>query len=254
MSPTPFDHLFVLLLLVVQPAFGAWQFRRLKARLAAGEQEVRVRQYRTIMVEELLLVGIVAALWATFERPWTALAPETPAAWEPWGPWIGWTLAGIVCVLLVVQVFAVARSGEGRARVREQLEGLDPFLPHDERELRTFRVLSVSAGIGEEIVFRGFALAWATAAAAGLGLGVGASLWVAALGSSVLFGLVHAYQGPAGIVRTGATGLGLAGLALATGGLLAPIVVHAVLDLASGQAAFLALREEAPDEVETASA
>ena len=60
---------------------------------------------------------------------------------------------------------------------------------------------------------------------------------------AALFGLAHAYQGPGGIVKTGGIGLVLAGLAIATGGLLAPMLVHAAVDLSSGQVAYLVLGE-----------
>lgn len=72
------------------------------------------------------------------------------------------------------------------------------------------------------------------------------SRWVAPplaiLGSVVLFGLAHAYQGPRGMARTGAIGLVLAGLYAATGTLLAPMALHTVLDVTSGTLGYLALK------------
>lgn len=240
MSPTIADHLFALCLALPLPLLGVWQFRRLKARLAAGEPDVRLRHYRAILLEEVLLTGAVLALWLAFDRPWERLAP-TPPTDGAWIVWTGWAVTVLVCVLLVVQTVALARSEEGLAAARRQLEPLAQFLPHTVRELRSFRVLSVAAGVGEEVVFRGFALAWTASLAAGaLGMGPLAALGVAAAGSSVLFGAAHAYQGPAGIVKTGLVGLFLAGVAVATGGLAAPMLLHAVLDLTSGQTAYLA--------------
>jgi membrane protease YdiL (CAAX protease family) len=49
--------------------------------------------------------------------------------------------------------------------------------------------------------------------------------------AAVLFGLVHYYQGLPGILVTGFLGLVLCGLYVATGTLLVPIVVHALIDL-----------------------
>jgi membrane protease YdiL (CAAX protease family) len=241
-SPTILDHLFALLLVLSLPLLGAWQLRRLRARLAAGEPDVRVRQYRTVIVEEILLAGAVAALWVAYDRPWSALAPATPTGWPDWVRWAGWGAAAGICLLLVAQAAALVRNPEGLAAARRQLERVADFLPHTRRELGVFQILSLAAGVGEEIVFRGFAMPWLAAVAAGAGLGGGAALWAAAIGSSVMFGLAHSYQGAAGAVRTGAVGLGLAGLAVATGGLLAPMLVHSVVDLTSGRIAWLALR------------
>jgi membrane protease YdiL (CAAX protease family) len=57
-----------------------------------------------------------------------------------------------------------------------------------------------------------------------------------------MFGLGHAYQGAAGIVRTGIVGLLFAGAYVGTGSLLAPMLLHVVIDATSGMIAYLALR------------
>jgi uncharacterized protein len=85
------------------------------------------------------------------------------------------------------------------------------------RDLRPadIALISVAAGAGEEILFRG-------AVQADFGLIV----------ASLLFGAVHI--GGSGTIVFGAwaalMGLGLGWLAIATGGLMAPIVAHAVYD------------------------
>lgn len=241
MNPTIADHLLGLLLAVPLPLVGVWQFRRLKARLAAGERGVRLSHYRAVLAEEVLLTGTVLALWLLLGRPWDRLAPTTPIS-GAWLVWVGWAVTAVACVLLVVQTVALARSEEGLADARRQLEPMAEFLPHTRRELKSFRLLSVAAGVGEEVVFRGFALAWlASLASSGFGLDPAAALTAGVAGSSALFGLAHAYQGPSGIVKTALLGLFFAGVAVATGGLAAPMLLHAVVDLTSGQAAFLAL-------------
>jgi hypothetical protein len=56
--------------------------------------------------------------------------------------------------------------------------------------------------------------------------------WIAAIVvSSVVFGLLHMYQGLSGMIATGLTGLVLGWLYLATGrNLWAPIIAHGVMD------------------------
>lgn len=240
MNLTILDHLFGLLLALALPLLGAWQFRRLEARLAAGEADVRIGQYRAVVVEEVLATGAVLALWLTLDRPWELLAPAAPVSWS-WLGAAGWAATAVLGGLLLVQAVALGRDEGALAPARRQMEPMAAFLPHTRRELRGFRVLSVTAGVGEEVVFRGFSMAWLAALASSVaGLGPGAALGTAMLGSSVLFGLAHAYQGTAGIVKTGAVGLILAAVAVATGGLLAPVLLHVVVDLTSGQVAYLA--------------
>ena len=58
--------------------------------------------------------------------------------------------------------------------------------------------LSITAGVVEEIVYRGFVLWY---------LANFMPLWAALLLSSVFFGLGHSYQGKSGALRTGLVGL-----------------------------------------------
>ena len=85
-------------------------------------------------------------------------------------------------------------------------------------------VLPVIA-VFEEALFRG-ALVGAFA------VGLAADPWLLAVGSSVAFGLGHGAQGRLGVVVTGALGLGLAGLFVATGSLIVPVVAHYVVNAA----------------------
>jgi hypothetical protein len=81
-------------------------------------------------------------------------------------------------------------------------------------------LISIVAGIGEELLFRGVVqpllINW---------LGIGAGLTSA----SVIFGLLHSIT-PAYAVLATAIGAYFGWLAIATGGLLAPIVAHALYD------------------------
>jgi hypothetical protein len=98
----------------------------------------------------------------------------------------------------------------------------------DERQLAMSLLLSwTTAAFAEETVYRG----WITARLAELGL-FSTRAWIAAIVvSSVVFGLLHMYQGLSGMIATGLTGLVLGWLYLATGrNLWAPIIAHGVMD------------------------
>lgn len=100
------------------------------------------------------------------------------------------------------------------------------LIPRTARERRLFAGLSVMAGVGEEIVFRGFLLAVLIPA-----LG---DPWIALLVSSLAFGVLHAYQGTWGVVRTGLLG-GLFGVSILLDGTLWPaVIVHVLYDWHGG--------------------
>ena len=100
------------------------------------------------------------------------------------------------------------------------------LIPRTSREKRLFAGLSVIAGFGEEVAYRGYLLSTLEL--------LGLSPWIAAILSSAAFGLLHAYQGAAGIVRTGLTGLLLVLPVFATGSLIPSILAHACINLIAG--------------------
>jgi membrane protease YdiL (CAAX protease family) len=96
--------------------------------------------------------------------------------------------------------------------------------------------LSITAGFCEELIYRGFVV-WALAPALGL--------YGAAATSVIIFGISHMYQGRAGTIRATLTGAVLAALALATHSVIPGMVLHAIVDLASGYTAYTLLAETA---------
>lgn len=139
----------------------------------------------------------------------------------------------LACALLIAQVAAIRGNETGLSAARRQMTSIEGVLPHTPGELKLFLALSVAAGVGEEIVFRGYLLAYFGGLVGPTG---------AVLASTLLFGWGHLYQGAAGIVRTGIVGLLYAGAYVVTGSLLAPMLLHVVMDAASGMVAYLALR------------
>ena len=109
------------------------------------------------------------------------------------------------------------------------------MLPRTRRDLRHFIGLSITAGIVEEIVYRGFVLWY---------LGLFMPLWAAVVVSSVAFGLGHSYQGARGGLRCGLIGLVFAIFYIVTGSIWLPIIGHAILDILQGMSVIEILRKD----------
>ena len=134
---------------------------------------------------------------------------------------VGWALVVVVAGLGLMLGFRVL----GDALGAKESETLLQLLPRTTGERLGFAALSVIAGLGEEIVFRGYALS----ALAGV-TGVAA----AGVVTSLAFGVLHAYQGALGVVRTAALGGLLAWSFVAAGSIWPVVTAHAVLDLLGG--------------------
>ncbi len=103
---------------------------------------------------------------------------------------------------------------------------LAQLLPRTSTERRLFAGLSVLAGFGEEVVFRGFLFA---VLAPALG-----SVWITLVVSSLAFGVLHVYQGAFGILRTASLGALLGASVILDGSLWPAVIVHILIDLAGG--------------------
>ncbi|MEV1168877.1 CPBP family intramembrane glutamic endopeptidase [Nonomuraea sp. NPDC049784] len=94
------------------------------------------------------------------------------------------------------------------------------------KDLPVVLSLVVTAGVAEELFYRGFLIALF----AGL---LDLPTWTAVAISSIAFAFAHLYQGVQGMLRTGVIGVVLAIIYLSSGSLFVPIVLHLWLDLMS---------------------
>ena len=108
----------------------------------------------------------------------------------------------------------------------EETRLVHQLMPVTSGEKWLFAGLSLCAGFGEEIAYRGYAL---TAVV----LATGSPAFALML-TSATFGVLHAYQGSIGLVRTGVIGLIMGAAFLHTGNLWPPILAHALIDLVAG--------------------
>lgn len=221
--PALFDHLLVAVLVFVLPIRGAWEYRRLVRRVRAGVPEARAREYRSTMLLQWALAVLVVAAWLAAGRPADVLGLVLPGGT---GALAGAVVTALGIALLYAQWRAVSRMDEkGLDALRAQMASVADFLPRTSKEATLFRRLSVTAGICEEVVYRGY-LIWYIAAFVGT--------WPAAFLAAAAFGVLHLYQGLTGVLKTGATGLVMAVLYVASGTLLWPMILHAAVDLHGG--------------------
>jgi uncharacterized protein len=171
-----------------------------------------------------LYVMSSATLWVlAFLAVWAAQASRFPAAtigFDRIGtrPFIAWTVFGLGAAALLMAITKLMRLPESAA--------LEHLLPRSIKERIVFVGAAITAGITEEIVFRGFLIS-------ALAL-VLPNVWLAALVSSIVFGMLHAYQGWIGMGRTAVLGFALAVPFLLTSSIMPSIVAHIVIDLIGG--------------------
>jgi membrane protease YdiL (CAAX protease family) len=216
------DHLLAVLFAVGLPAWGYLSFPRVRRRLAADEPGVRIRLYRRTITWQWMATALVIGLWLGLGRSPGALGLRLPAGL---GGWIGLGVAALVMGLMTQQALSLRARPDLHAEVFTQLDQAAPFLPRTTAETSWFFGTALTAGICEEVMFRGFLLSYAAVA-----LGP----WGAVFGTSLAFGIGHLYQGRTGAIKTAIAGLVFGTLLVTTGSLLAPMILHAFIDVHGG--------------------
>ncbi len=181
------------------------------------------------LVSSLGIVAAVLLAWVGLRlrrSSWRALGLARPRSW-PRTVALSFVAAvgTITAVVLLVQPIVRALSSLPPDASRfDALRGNLPLL------LVSLVGVWVTAAFGEEMLVRGFLMNRLADLCGQTKLG-----WtLALLASSGLFGLQHFYQGPAGMLQTGAVGLLFGGIYLAVGrNLWVTILAHGYIDTLS---------------------
>jgi membrane protease YdiL (CAAX protease family) len=208
--------LYLFVVLVAAPVV-AWRLA------ASGVLRLTPREvvYRSGMTTSWFLALAGATVLWMEQGP----APGTVGlTWMPAVSGVLWSAGTLAVLLAGMGAFSLLSRLLGQTESPDLLH----LIPATRRERWLFAGLSVSAGITEEFIYRGIALAalgdlpWVQ--------GHGGP-WLAAAVVAAAFGLGHGYQDAIGMVRAGVLGFLLAVPVLITGSLLPGMAAHAALDL-----------------------
>jgi uncharacterized protein len=221
-SPMPLDFWLIFLVLgLVIPWRGYARMRELMALPEVTSRD-RVKMYMATILFQWILTALVA--WRAFARGLSLRE-------------LGVHGAASVSLLAVTFIGAALIAAAHWANVRRMARSEHPNLerlrelasrlfPRSTSELTLFVLLSITAGICEEFLFRGFVMAAL--------FRVGLATWLAVLLSSAMFGVAHLYQGKGGSLGTGVLGTLFALVRIANDSLLPAVVWHTALDIVAG--------------------
>ena len=235
----PIDHVFVLVLVVAQPVLAAVSYRRYLHRIELGQPGNHIAVYRETLATEWLAFAVLMTAWYFLGRPVADLGFVSPGGIRFY---IGIIPVAALCGFFAWQWrIASKMTVDQKATQIEALGDLVHLLPRDQREYRHFFGLSITAGIVEEVIYRGFAIWY---------LAHFIPLWGAVVVSSMIFGLGHSYQGVAGMARTGLVGCGSGVLYVFTGSIWLSIIGHALMDILQGRTFYEIYRDHKQGEAQ----
>jgi membrane protease YdiL (CAAX protease family) len=218
----PWDFwLIFAVLAVVLPWRGRARMKKLLATPRVSSME-RLVLYASTIAFQWLATAIVA--WRAWAHGYTAaqlglVFPDRPRI----------LLAAVIggATIATLQWLNLRRVGRIPVESRGPLQSIaERILPQSALELLPYLALAITAGLCEEFLYRGFAMAVLTQA----GLRAGLVVFV----SSVLFGLAHSYQGRGGMVMTFVVGVVLGLSRIAYNSLVPAVIWHTAVDVVAG--------------------
>jgi membrane protease YdiL (CAAX protease family) len=234
--PAISDHLLVWVFGLALPFLSGVQSRQQMGDIVFTES-VRRRFY---LANSLFLAGAASLIllhWWWKDRPFAIMGFRSDATVSH--PAATWSLVGLLAVMYIADlVYSVRKAARGES-IEASLDEGTPFLPRKTRELPAYLLMCLSAGVFEEIIYRGFMVTYFLPAynqREGLPI-------LAILVPAFLFSLAHYYQGWQAVGKIFLLSVLLALIFLSSGSLWLVMFIHAVIDLAGGLLAMWLLKK-----------
>ncbi len=175
--------------------------------------------------------------WALFYYCWAGVHRRGGSLWSlSGGRWTSWR--GVAVDLAIALPFWLVWEGAAYAVATvlgpSSAKSVDSLLPHSLLEIFLWSATCVTAGICEEMVFRGYLQRQLHA--------LGGSIAAAVACQGVIFGIFHGYQGWKNVITISVLGILFGLLAAWRKNLRANMIVHAWADFWEGWLKFLVFR------------
>ena len=221
-------HLLFAFLAIVAPAWDFYATRRLKENPGSVQ---KIGYYRNLCTW-LWVASFVAVASVGFREVFTIAPTPNDAAWLLRRDWVRFLVEAVIALVFGMTFLPCALVGWKKLNNRPRTyrsakawRSLEYFFPATQTERHWWVLVCITAGVCEEILFRGFMLHYLHVLPWTL------NLTLALLISSLVFGLNHLYGGVGGVVGSTTGGFLFGLLFLLSGNLLLPVVLHALTDL-----------------------
>jgi membrane protease YdiL (CAAX protease family) len=238
-EPILMAPLGVIAFFLIRSAFAAGPMKR---RILSGEYpNARLQAYAETMRSLWVIAGVCLAAWLISGRSLAEIGFRIEGGAVALA---GWAIAAAGAGYMIFSIVQAALSRKTRISLREQFANagdFDLYRPENEREHVRFQWLGFTAGVTEEIIFRGFLIGV---------LSLALPVWIAAIASVAIFTVGYAYQGLSGMIRVAFVSIVLTAIFLLSGSLWPAIALHYFIDAAAGALILLIQENESDDAAE----
>lgn len=228
--------ILIAFLLLYEPIFGYFSFQRFKEKVKIDENERGKYYIHTIVglwIPAIFILFLLLFTDLTLRDIGLTIPAIHPLILGSTVTYIGLSLALLYVLLILYYSIGYHFSEKIKNQLtiaKEQQSAKVSFsaiLPVTKKERKLWNYVSFTAGVTEEIIYRGFLL-FAIAY-----LSPNVSIWLVILLSSLLFGLAHTYQGALGVFRTTLIGVLFSIIYIGLGSIFPLMAFHFLIDYAA---------------------
>jgi len=219
------DHLIAAILMIVAPLYALLGKRPKSMEGVAFNRSAKFSLYLSNSLVQWVIVLIVLLLWWWQGHPLRVMGLQMP----------NWDQALWVAVVFLAFWGAYAwntwqqvSTPEALAKTQQHWLRTTPFMPVNRQEFWAFVGVAITAGVCEEIIFRGFLMTYLQA------LSYGSPKIQSVVVSAAVFAVLHVYQGRVAALKIFGFSLLFGALYALTNSIYPSIIVHALVDIISG--------------------
>jgi len=194
---------------LVEPILRTNFYRNLKKQLKI-DPKARLLYYRTNVLWEWSWVIVLAVILIPIPHPLNFIGLTMPSL-------PGWIILAALVFGIGLSIFLLRQNPRALSSMQRSLESSSVILPSTPSERKWYAALSITAGICEELLYRGFLLSFMAIYFPGLG-------WLfSSIISGIIYGLSHIYLGRKNMLQTALNGFSFAIVYFLSGNLLSAI-------------------------------
>ena len=234
--PNWIDHILAFIFCIALPLYAARQRSKGFSNLNFSSE-----QKKNIYISgsfSLFIMGLVVmAVWLLFKRPLAEIGLTQPNDLHSW-----WWLVIAFALIYLVDTVVTLTSKKGIDTTIDNFKKRTPFLPTKNKELPEYLLLCFSAGVFEEIVYRGYLVTYCWYLFEGYNYQQLGSVIVPAF----VFAIAHFYQGSKAVIKIFVLAVCFGYLYIFSGSLLIVMILHFLVDAIGGLLTIKYVKEEIP--------
>lgn len=230
------DHILAFVFCIAIPIYGAIQ-RRKGFPAVSFNSEQKKRIYIAGSFSLFIMGAAVMVEWLLFKRPVAEIGLTQPRNFQAW-----WWMIIVFVLIYLIDTMVTLSSKEGIDKTIDDWKKRTPFLPTKSSELPEYFLLCFSAGVFEEIVYRGYLVTYCWY----LFDGSNYQQLLAVFLPAFAFSIAHFYQGGKAVLKIFVLAIFFGYMFIYSGSLLLVMILHFLVDAIGGLLTIKYMKDKDP--------